>query len=608
MSAKNTFAWVLLAAALFGFIFFFQRHTHKPAPGPMRVLPNLKAALVTSVQVRPAGVGQLQIRVERTNQTWRLVEPVDYPAQTRNIEQLIAFLERLTPAVYMNAAEVRSRPSADEEYGFATPQASLFVQEGSLRSQLLVGARTAPGDQVFLQVVGDQGVYVIDAELLKFLPRSADDWRDTTLVEMDPVALDRIAVTNNGKAFVLQREATNHLWQMIWPLGQSRAARADNNRIEDSLRTLLALHIEQFVSNEPKDLESYGLASPTLEIALGQSTNVPVLLQFGKTVDSNTNLVYARRVGQTPVFSLRYGPLLTWRSRYELFRDPHLFTLTEPVESVEVHGLDSFVVRHETNDAWTVVPEGSPAFPGDTAQIKKLIESLVDLQIIDFVKDVVNAPDLPEYGLATPARSYILRGACSPSNSAMTNPVLAELNFGFGTNKVATVYARRTDETSVYAVRTNDFALLPAASWQLRQRRVWQFSETNVIGVTIQQNNKTRKLLRRGPHEWSLAPGSQGIIDDLAVDATVQGLAQTSANAWVARGDYNRAAYGFGQAPYQVTLELQNGETAMIEFGGEAPTSDVYACVKFEGQPWLLEFPWILFRDVSTYLSIPANL
>jgi hypothetical protein len=255
-----------------------------------------------------------------------------------------------------------------------------------------------------------------------------------------------------------------------------------------------------------------------------------------------------------------------------------------------------------------VVPEGSPAFPSDTAQIKKLIGSLVDLQIIDFVKDVVNAPDLPEYGLATPARSYILRGACSPSNSSMTNPVLAELNFGFGTNKLATVYARRTDETSVYAVRTNDFALLAAASWQLRQRRVWQFSETNVIGVTIQQNSKTRKLLRRGPHEWSLAPGSQGIIDDLAVDATVQGLAQTSANAWVARGDYNRAAYGFGQAPYQVTLELQNGETAMIEFGGEAPTTDVYACVKFEGQPWLLEFPWILFRDVSAYLSIPANL
>src|SRR5437879_2673939 len=104
MSAKNTGIWILLAAGLFSFIFFFQRHAHKQAPGPIRVLPNLKAASVTSVQVRPSGV-QLQIRVERTNETWRLVEPVDYAAQSKNIEQLLAFLERLTPAIYITPAE-----------------------------------------------------------------------------------------------------------------------------------------------------------------------------------------------------------------------------------------------------------------------------------------------------------------------------------------------------------------------------------------------------------------------------------------------------------------------------------------------------------------------
>jgi hypothetical protein len=305
---------------------------------------------------------------------------------------------------------------------------------------------------------------------------------------------------------------------------------------------------------------------------------------------------------------VRNGPLLTWRSRYELFRDPHLFTLTQPVESVEVHGQDSFVARCQTNDQWTVVPGSGPSFPGDTALIRKLIGSLGDMQIIDFVKDVVNAPDLPEYGLASPARCYILRGACPSTNPAETNTVLAELNFGFGTNQPGMVCARRTDETSVYAVRTNDFANLPAASWQLRERKIWQFCETNVVGVTIQQNKKTRKLLRRGPHEWSLAPGSQGIINDLAVDATVKGLSDAAAIAWLARGEYNRAAYGFGETPYQVTLELQNGETATVEFGGEGPASNVYAAVTLEGQPWLLEFPWILFRDVSAYLSIPANL
>jgi len=254
------------------------------------------------------------------------------------------------------------------------------------------------------------------------------------------------------------------------------------------------------------------------------------------------------------------------------------------------------------------VPDGSPGFSGDTAVIRKLIESLGDLQIIDFVKDVVNAPELPEYGLAAPARCYVLRGACSQADSVPTNAILAELNFGFGTNHPGMVLARRTDETSVYGVRTNDFAMLPAASWQLRERRMWELCETNVAGVTIQQNNKTRKLLHPGPHEWSLAPGSQGIINDLAVDATVKGLAEANVTAWLARGEFDRAAYGFGETPFQVTLELQNGEAASIQFGAEAPNNNRYASVTFDGQPWLLELPWILFRDVAEYLSIPANL
>ena len=35
-----------------------------------------------------------------------------------------------------------------------------------------MGAKTAPGDQVFLQVVGVEGVYVVDADFLKYLPRT----------------------------------------------------------------------------------------------------------------------------------------------------------------------------------------------------------------------------------------------------------------------------------------------------------------------------------------------------------------------------------------------------------------------------------------------------
>ena len=157
-----------MAVALFAFILFQQRYLRRTGGGPVKVLPSLKAAEATSVQVRPAA--QLEIRAERTNGTWQLTEPLVYPAQAVSIEKLLAELEALTPAPYITARELRNRPNTDEEYGFAAPQASIIIEQPGYTTRLRVGAKTTPGDQVFLQVVGIEGVYVVDADFLNYLP------------------------------------------------------------------------------------------------------------------------------------------------------------------------------------------------------------------------------------------------------------------------------------------------------------------------------------------------------------------------------------------------------------------------------------------------------
>src|ERR1022692_2882249 len=232
MNPRNTWRWIAVAAGLFAFIFFYQRHMGKNGSVAFRVLPNLNVAAVTSVQVRPGA--HAQIRADRTNGVWQLVEPIVYPAQAVSIQNLLAGLEQLTPAPYITARELRDRPKADEEYGFSTPQASIVVEQPEHPVHLLIGARTPPGDQVFLQVVGADGVYVVDADFLKYIPRSAEDWRDTTLVDLKGLTFDRLAVTNGAKVFELRRDATDKLWRMVYPL----QARANNAKVEESLQLL----------------------------------------------------------------------------------------------------------------------------------------------------------------------------------------------------------------------------------------------------------------------------------------------------------------------------------------------------------------------------------
>jgi hypothetical protein len=596
MNSRNTWRWLIVALVLFAFILFQQRYLRKAGGGPVKVLPSLKAADATSVQVRPAA--QLEIRAERTNATWQLTEPLAYPAQAVSIEKLLAELEALRPAPYITARELRNRPNTDEEYGFAAPQASIIIEQPGYTARVRVGAKTPPGDQVFLQVVGTEGVYVVDAGFLKYLPHSADDWRDTALINLNGLAFDRLAVTNGTKVFELRRDGTNAPWRMVYPL----QARANNLKAEQSLQTLQDVRVRQFVSDDPKaDLDAFGLQPPELEVALGQGTNIVAQLQFGKSPTNDARMVYARRVGLTTIVAVRKDLLAPWYAPVNDFRDPFLVTWTAPVAVIEERGQDSFSVQ-QTNDAWRVVPQD---FPVDVGLLKDLVSALRGLQIVEFTKDVAIAPELPTYGLAPPARQYILRSAATNSPSGPTNPIIVEVDFG--TNQADKVFARRTDESCVYAVKLADFQRLPAASWQMRERLIWNLSTNEVAGVTIRQQGRVRQIVRNGPDDWSLAAGSQGVINVLAVEETMGGLCQLAAVAWVARGDQERARYGFTDNSDRVTLELKNGKKLSVEFSTKTSPELPIAAVTLDGQPWIFVFPTWLYDYVQRFLSVPPS-
>jgi hypothetical protein len=190
--------------------------------------------------------------------------------------------------------------------------------------------------------------------------------------------------------------------------------------------------------------------------------------------------------------------------------------------------------------------------------------------------------------------------------SGPTNPIIAELSFG--TNQADKIFARRADEPGfVYAVKLADFQRLPFAGWQMRDRRIWNLSTNDVAGATLQQQGRVRKIIRNGPHNWSLALGSQGTLEDLAVEETVSGLCQLTATAWAAQGSPDRARYGLTDNDLQVTLELKNGDKASVEFGSEAPGNVPYAVVTLDGAPWVFECPAWLFVYAQRFLSVPPN-
>lgn len=603
MNTRHTWYLILVAGALCAFIFFFPRHPSKSAGGPARVLPGFKTAAITAIQVMPRG--QQPIRVERTNDGWQLSKPVAYAAQSSKVETLLLVLEQLTPAYHLSESELTNRFTADQDYGFNDAQATLLLEAGDYRyPHIRIGAKTTPGDQVFLQVVGPEGIFVVDAALLQYLPRNANDWRDTALINLRRLPFDRITVTSGNKGLAFQSDPTNHLWFLDSP--SPFKGRADNSKLMSWLQALDSARVQQFIPDEPSaDVEALGLQPPEFELGLAQGTNSVALFQFGKSPTNDATKVYARRLGRNAIFTVSKELLAPWYSmQVNDYRDPLLVELTEPVALIEVQGGDSFSVQRQTNNTWRVLPRGGQSFPGDTAFVNNLLLDLTQLKIFQFTKENITDKGLGEYGLAPPRRQYTLRaGVAAQGATPATNAVIAQLSFSTNQNDI--VFARRADELSVYAVKAADFERLAGSSYQLRERRIWNFTTNDLAHVIVQQEGRMCQINRNGPDSWSVAPGSQGAINEFAVEDTVARLGELSATAWVACGEHSRAAYGLDDSFLKLTFELKNGNKAAVEFGKPAPSGHPYAAVMLDGQPWVFEFPAGLFPSVLKYLSIP---
>ncbi len=597
MNSKSTWIWIGLAALLAGLIFTLEKLETKPVAVTVPLLSDFKAADVTSVQVTMAD--QSGMRAERSNDVWQIVSPIIYPAQVASIEGLLDVLEHLTPATVIPAGEVRLRPNADEEFGFVKPQATLKLLSGTGLRLLNIGARTAPGDQVYVQVVGVEGVYVMDADLLRALPRKLDDWRDTALMNLSGLRFDGITVSNTSSVLELRRDPASSLWQLTRPV----PARANNTRLRESLQKLHALRVTRFVTDDHQlDIETFGLQAPGLELTLADGTNVVARLQFGKSPTNDSTQVFARRLGFPTIVTVPRGLLEPWLGTFNQFRDPHLVALSTNVAQIEIRGAEPFMLQRSASNAWRVAGQELPV---DAGLVEDLLATLNRMEIVQF-KDSITEPDLPKYGLANPGRQILI--SAPAQTNGLTNVVVAAL--AFGSTNAGNIFVRRADENPVYAVALSEFQSLPAAAWQFRSRPLWNFAVSDVTRIVVQQGDRRRELLHAGTNTWVLAPGSSGTLDGgrmSAIEETAHRFGELTATAWVGRGEEHRARLGFGPNGLVITFELKTGAKYQIEFGGLSPENYPYAAVKLDGQTWFFEASLALYQLALYSLALPAN-
>ncbi len=600
MKWKTTCWLLLLAVVLFAFIYFVDRQTPPKSNSPTRLL-QIKPETITGIQLSRGS--NLVLWVEKTNQSWNLTLPVHYPAQTLAIESLVQTLAGLGALSYITPKELAGNHHSPAEYGLDVPQATVTLLQGRHHTDVLFGAKTPVGDHVYAQLLTTPGIYVVEAEVFDRLPRTEHDWRDPALMNLLGLTFDHMEVRAPGRGFAIQANQTNGLFYLSRP----QMVRASLPKVAALLQKLQAARVVQFVDDSRLDLESLGLQPPEAELAFGSGTNDLLVVQFGKSPTNDPTVVYARRLSQTNIVLVPKPVLEAVLTPHTDLRDRHLFSFSPAqMDSIEVAvAAEKFTVHRQTNGVWMVTePQAALADPDLMREWLDGIERLEGA----VEKDVVT--DFALYKLTPPARQYTLKTSVTNADGTVTNRLLSQLDIG-GLQQDK-IFARRSDENSVYSISRADFDQLPAASWQLRDRRIWSFTTNQVSRITVRHRGYVRQWDRSAAGQWNFAPGSQGILDNkqFALEETMFRLGELRAAVWVAKGAEPRDLYGFTDDGYKMTLDLKNGDKPSVltlEFGGNTPTANYhYALATVDGQSWIFEFPMGLFLQVLRDFSNPT--
>lgn len=596
---------------MFAFIFLFEPRLATTDASPTRLL-SFRANEVTNIQLRLTN--QLVLRVERprAGAMWNYSFPISYPAKDYAVEWLIQALEEAVPVMQISKQELDAAGRTIAEFGLDVPQATLTLQHQGERTELMFGAKTPVGDGVYVQVLNQPDIYVLDVEFSKRLPRTFQDWRDVSLLPKSGAPINRIEVRAAGRGFTLEFDKSRSAFLLVKPT----YARADTAKVVAMIEKLRGAQVSQFVTDNPRaDLELYGLQPPEAEISfLGGSNEqyvVQFAIQFGGSPTNDSTVVYARRTTTTNVVLVPKTVLEAVQLSHGDMRDLHLATF-EPgaINAVEVIGVESFTLQRQTNNAWAITEPVPTA--ADTNTVADWLDLMSRLEGA-VEKDVVT--DFTPYGLANPARRYVIKSAVTNASGIVSNVVVSELALGLLQEN--RVYARRSDEATVYTIARDDVSRLPREAWQLRDRQVWKFTTNDVSRIAVRYQGQSRTLQRSGSATWSLAEGS-GVVPTInpALEETLFQLGDLRAGIWVDRGEEKRARYGFSGSTSKITVELKGGDkpaTYSVEFGraGLSPNGLPYALTELDGQTWIFECPATLYvelvRDLLNPMSRPEK-
>lgn len=286
----------------------------------------------------------------------------------------------------------------------------------------------------------------------------------------------------------------------IWLVGDSEEGmgRADVARIFELIVALDSLGKGTTITAKQlklRDLDAsaYGFDFPSLEI-IAVDNHGRRAWEIGRKTPTDLE-VYVREVGGDEIYTIMRKLWDIVPTDPDDLRNRVLFSgEVAGIKRLEIRGTTAGFVRivKESSSTWKIQqPVDAQADPYEVAAY---IESLRKVRIEDFIAE--NVSDLSAYGL----QGEIMQISLGYSDESSTTLLLGDPIPG----RPGLIYARRADDTSVFALKESVLRFFNLPKNPFRDARVLALAQDEITAIAIKHGDQQLALSRNASGKWQI--------------------------------------------------------------------------------------------------------
>lgn len=245
------------------------------------------------------------LQCEKRDGIWHVTHPIEAKANLQKIEDILSELRSLQVSTFEADTADANVPTQLEETGLDTPRIQIRLTDGNQTYALDIGSEVVRenGSQghVYVKSVHQEAIYTVSNDIYELLNTSVFDLRDKRIIDFQRTDTVRIEITQNQETTVCTKNSDN-IWELQTPTSRgwvTQPVRADAKAVDDLLFGVDSLEAAAFVDAPVKNLTSYGLALPSIEVAFTQrGEEKPAVLHIGDDTTDGTVYVKAEQSSQ----------------------------------------------------------------------------------------------------------------------------------------------------------------------------------------------------------------------------------------------------------------------------------------------------------------------